>query len=83
VQTHNRIDRISADTPSSRGSELLFTKRHSTEPDTGRVQKNGLAPPSALESAIVLFLPAGAYSAIVQRAGGSTGVGLVEIYDLD
>src|SRR6266516_4002887 len=47
------------------------------------VQKNGLAPPNALESAIVLHLPAGAYTAIVTGADGGTGVGLAEVYTLD
>jgi arylsulfate sulfotransferase len=47
------------------------------------VHKNGLAPPNALESAIVLHLPAGAYTAIVSGVNGGTGVGLAEVYDLD
>jgi arylsulfate sulfotransferase len=47
------------------------------------LQKNGLAPANALESALVLHLPAGAYTAIVRGADGGTGVGLVEVYDLD
>jgi hypothetical protein len=47
------------------------------------VQKNGLAPPNALESALVLHLPAGAYTAIESGADGGTGIGLVEVYTLD
>jgi arylsulfate sulfotransferase len=47
------------------------------------VQKNALAPPNPLESALVLHLPAGAYTAIVGGADGGTGIGLVEVYDLD
>lgn len=43
----------------------------------------GLAPAAAAESATALFLPAGAYSAIVAGANGGTGVGLVEVYHLD
>jgi hypothetical protein len=46
------------------------------------VQRNGLAPPNALESAIVLRLPAGTYTAIVSGANGGTGNALVEVYDL-
>ena len=46
------------------------------------VQKNGLAPPNALESALVLHLPAGAYTAVVRGANGATGVGLAEVYTL-
>jgi len=47
------------------------------------IEQNGLAPTDPLESAIVLHLPAGAYSAIVRVADGGTGVALAEVYDLD
>ena len=47
------------------------------------IEQNGLAPTNALESAIVLHLPAGAYSAIVRGANGGTGVALAEVYGLD
>ena len=38
--------------------------------------------PNALESALVLHLPAGAYTAVVRGANGGTGVGLAEVYTL-
>jgi len=47
------------------------------------IQKNALAPPNSLESALVLHLPAGAYTAIESGADGGTGIGLVEVYTLD
>ena len=47
------------------------------------IQRRGLAPPNLLESALVLHLPAGQYTAIVQGAHGGTGNALVEVYDLD
>jgi arylsulfate sulfotransferase len=46
------------------------------------VAGNGLAPGDATESALLLNLPAGAYSAIVRGADGGTGVGLVEVYNI-
>jgi len=46
------------------------------------VQKNGLAPPNPSESALVLHLPAGAYTAIVSGANGGTGIGLAEVYTI-
>ena len=46
------------------------------------VRKNALSPPNALESALVLHLPAGAYTAIVRGANGGTGNALVEVYQL-
>ena len=47
------------------------------------VERNGLAPPNALDSAIVLRLPPGAYTAVVRGANGATGNALVEVYHLD
>ncbi|HEX4665117.1 MAG TPA: NF038122 family metalloprotease [Chthoniobacterales bacterium] len=47
------------------------------------IMATGFAPAFDLESAIVLTLNPGAYTAIVKGAHGETGVGLVEVYDLD
>ena len=44
---------------------------------------NNLAPTEDAESALVANLDPGAYTAIVRGAGDTTGVGLVEAYDLD
>ena len=46
------------------------------------VMQNGLSPVSTSESALVLRLPAGAYTAIVRGTNGGTGVGLLEVYTL-
>ncbi|MEO5719049.1 MAG: fibronectin type III domain-containing protein [Chthoniobacterales bacterium] len=43
----------------------------------------GFAPSNEAESAIIKTLQPGSYTAIVRGAQGGTGVGLVEIYDLD
>ena len=43
----------------------------------------GLAPTDGRESAIIANLPAGNYTAIVRGVNGTTGVALVEVYDLD
>lgn len=40
-------------------------------------------PTQDLEAAIVAHLPAGAYTGIIRDANGATGVGLIEVYDLD
>jgi glucose/arabinose dehydrogenase len=47
------------------------------------IQNSGLAPSNDLESAIVISLQPGAYTAIVSGINGTSGVGLVEVYDLD
>jgi arylsulfate sulfotransferase len=46
------------------------------------IRRKGLAPPNALESALVLRLPAGSYTAIVRGANGATGNALAEVYNL-
>ena len=43
----------------------------------------GFAPANDSESAILATLPPGNYTAIVNGNGGATGVGLVEVYELD
>ena len=54
-------------------------------PNRQQIIDSGLAPASDLESAILMTLPANgsAYTAIVSGLNNSTGVGLVEAYDLD
>ena len=44
---------------------------------------NNLAPTDDLESAIVMTLDPGAYTVIVRGLADTTGVGLVEAYDID
>jgi hypothetical protein len=46
------------------------------------IQATGLAPTDDRESAIIVVVPAGAYTAIIRGATGGVGVGLIEIYDL-
>jgi hypothetical protein len=46
------------------------------------IQNSGHAPTDASESAIIANLPPGNYTAIVRGVNNTTGVGLVEVYDL-
>ena len=46
------------------------------------IQATGLAPPNDLESAMVVTVAAGNYTAILSGNGGGTGIGLVEVYKL-
>jgi hypothetical protein len=46
------------------------------------ITASGLAPADGRESAIIADLPAGNYTAIVRGVNSSTGVALVEVYDL-
>ena len=42
----------------------------------------GFAPQDTLEAVIAATLPAGPYTVIIAGKNGTTGVGLVEIYNL-
>lgn len=54
-------------------------------PDRQAIQDSGLAPANDLESAIIATLPANGqtYTAVVRGANNGTGIGVVEIYDLN
>lgn len=46
------------------------------------LQSLSIAPTNAAESAIVATLPPGPYTAVVEGESNSTGVGLIEVYDV-
>lgn len=48
-----------------------------------QIEATGLAPGDAREAAIERNLPAGRYTAIVNGAGATSGVGLAEVFDID
>ncbi|HEX4629441.1 MAG TPA: hypothetical protein VH188_00615 [Chthoniobacterales bacterium] len=54
-------------------------------PDKQAIFNTGIQPKNDLESAIVATLPAkgGTYTAILRGVNGGTGIGVVEVYDLD
>ena len=47
------------------------------------IQATGLAPTSNLEAAILVHLNPGTYTAVLRGSGNTTGVALVEFYDLN
>ena len=49
---------------------------------SAEIAASGLAPSNDLESAIIANLAPGSYTAVVQGAGGTTGTGVVDAYDL-
>jgi hypothetical protein len=61
-------------------SQIVATGLDPCQPNPGQ----STSPPGcAQESAILIRLPAGAYTAIVSGAAGGMGVGLVEVFELD
>jgi hypothetical protein len=67
----------------SRGALIATNDNWQDNNNASLVQRNRLAPANASESALVLHLPAGAYTAIVRGANGAIGNALVEVYQLD
>ena len=53
-----------------------------TRNQVGDIQNSGHAPANPSESAIIADLPPGNYTAIVRGVNDTTGVALVEVYDL-
>jgi hypothetical protein len=47
------------------------------------IASTGLAPTNDLESAILMQLDPGTYTVVIGGAASSTGIGLVEVYDVD
>lgn len=64
---------------------LIATNNNWKSDQQSEIEATGLAPTNDLESAIVATLPGNgaSYTAILEGNGGTTGVGLVEAYDLD
>jgi cyclophilin family peptidyl-prolyl cis-trans isomerase len=51
-------------------------------PDQAEIQASGVAPTNPKESAVVKVLPTGPFTAIVRGVNNTTGVGSVELYQL-
>lgn len=51
--------------------------------NVAKVLATGFAPNADRESALLVSLEEGAYTVVVTGAGGSTGVALVEVYEID
>jgi hypothetical protein len=52
-------------------------------PNANEIQTTGLAPPDDRESAILLSLPSGNYTAVVRGVDRTTGIALAEAYKLE
>jgi glucose/arabinose dehydrogenase len=62
---------------------LITSNDNWRDTQEAEIMNSQLAPRNDLESAIIAILQPGAYTAVVQGKNGASGVGLVEVYDLD
>jgi arylsulfate sulfotransferase len=65
------------------GSVLAENDNWQDDISASAIEARDLAPSDDGESATALFLPAGAYTAIMSGGNEQTGIGLVEIYSLN
>jgi hypothetical protein len=65
------------------GQTIATNDDWGTAENIQEITQSGIAPTNAHESAILATLSPGSYTAIVKSAGNTTGVGLVEAYDLN
>jgi uncharacterized protein (DUF2141 family) len=65
------------------GGTVIESDDNWRDTQEAEIETSGLAPTDDLEAAILVTLVPGAYTALLQDINGNSGVGLVEIYDLD
>lgn len=66
------------------GSEgsLIATNKNWKDTQQTAIEMSTIPPTNDLESAIIVTLPPGSYTAILSGQNGGSGIGLVEVYDL-
>jgi len=62
--------------------KTIFINDNWKDTQQAGIQATGLAPPNDLESAIRIAVQPGNYTAILSGKNNTTGVGLVEVYDI-
>jgi hypothetical protein len=65
---------------STDGAAVATNDNWGTAANASALQASGFAPSDPLESALLITLPPGAYTAVVTGVSGATGVGIVEVF---
>jgi hypothetical protein len=65
------------------GSPIFSNDDWMNSPQKQQIMDSNIPPSDPKESAIVATLQPGSYTAIMSGANGATGIGVVELYDLD
>jgi hypothetical protein len=66
----------------SSGAVVATNDNWRTNENTAEIQATGLAPTKGAEAALLLTLNPGTYAAVERGANGSSGLGVLEIFDL-
>ena len=69
--------------PQGSSSPIATSDDWPNNSNAAEIVTSGLAPTNPKEAALLLPLATGTYTAILRGKGVSTGIGLVEVYDLD
>ncbi len=67
----------------SNGVAIATNDNWQEDPNSIQIARDGFAPTNDAEAATLLHAAPGAYSVIVSGADGGSGIGLVELYELD
>lgn len=67
----------------SGATQIAVNDNWQTAANQATLTSSGFAPSDALEAAIYVNLAPGAYTAIVTGVGGATGVGIIEVFEVD
>ena len=68
---------------SSDGVAIAFNDNWGSASNASQLQASGFAPTHPLESAVMMTLAPGAYTAIVRGTGSEVGVGLAGVFEVD
>jgi hypothetical protein len=64
------------------GTQLASNDDWKTNGNVADIMASGIPPTNDLEAALLIRLEPGAYTTVVSGAGGTTGIGLVEVYEI-
>lgn len=64
------------------GTQLAANDDWKTNANVADIIASGIAPTDDLEAALLVRLEPGAYTTVVSGAGGTSGIGLVEVYEV-
>jgi hypothetical protein len=67
----------------SAGQLIRSNDNYKDSPGLPVIQREGLAPAGNLEAAMAPVLNAGAYTVVLRGANNTTGLGLIEVFDID
>jgi hypothetical protein len=65
------------------GNFQTITNNNWRDTQENQIKQSGIPPTDDLEAAIDITLPPGNYTGIIRGNNGGTGIGLIEVYDLD